>query len=90
MYQSELITHLDSPRGDISGDPLDRLVMHLKELERFSEKLGAGSGLFLADQDGVLFGELNRSELTPIIKRIQGKIEKKIKEAKEEIRKKID
>ena len=90
MYESELITHLDAPRGDISGDPLNQLVRHLKDLEDLSEKLNAQSELYLSDKEGRLFGMLTKSELEPVCKRIQIKIDRKIKECKTEIRKKID
>ena len=90
MYGTELIQHLDAPRGDIAGDPIDKLVNHLDQLEDFSKKLGAQSGLYLSDKDGRLYGLLTRAELEPICKRIQEKIDKKIEQCKAEIRKKID
>ena len=85
----ELITHLTAPRGDIAGDPLEDLVRHLKDLEDFSERLGASSGLFLSDDSGRLYGALTESELKPVIKRISGRINEKIQECKNEISKQV-
>ena len=89
MYGTELAQRLEAPRGDVAGDPLEKLVRHLAELERYSKKLETQSGLYLADKDGVLFGELTKSELAPVIKRMGAKIEKKIKECRDEIRKNV-
>ena len=81
----EFVKHIDAPRGDVVGKELGDLVKHLAELQRFLEKLDKRSGLYLSNQDGLLLGELTKSELDPIVKRIREKIETKIKECKLEI-----
>jgi hypothetical protein len=89
MYGAELAERLEAPRGDVAGDDLEKLIRHLKELEKFSKKLETQGGLYLADKDGVLFGELTKSELKPIVKRIQEKITRKLKECRQEIAKHV-
>lgn len=76
---------LDKP---VKGLDLDDLVYRLKQVKAALESLDSQQDLCLASQKGDTYGFLTPGEVEPIRKRIRERIQKKVVEINEEIRRK--